>query len=105
MTCRWQVQGVEYTYLIDVDFVPKGEDIAQHLSKTSMYGSFARPLKQCVLETELTCLPGFRFEIDLIGSGSLRSLRQGDILQLNRKGFFICDQAGSLKPRVGLTGI
>jgi len=32
-----------------------------------------------------------RFETEAIGEGSLRNIKKGDIIQLTRRGFFICD--------------
>ena len=34
-----------------------------------------------------------RFETELLGASSLANVTQGRIIQINRKGFFICDQA------------
>eukprot|EP00056_Hartaetosiga_gracilis_P007182 m.105150 g.105150 ORF g.105150 m.105150 type:complete len:1374 (+) comp12650_c0_seq2:409-4530(+) len=64
-----KITAVEYQPLIDVPYIPKGEDIKQHVREKSMY------------------------TVNLIGSSTLASLRQGDIIQISRKGNFICDLA------------
>ncbi|EDQ91921.1 uncharacterized protein MONBRDRAFT_31356, partial [Monosiga brevicollis MX1] len=62
------IKAMEYTYFIDCNFVPKGEDVTTHLVDKS------------------------EFEIDLVGTAQLAELQPGHIIQLNRKGFFICDK-------------
>jgi hypothetical protein len=36
-----------------------------------------------------------RFEISLVGTSALAGIKQGEIVQLNRKGFFVCDKVGA----------
>lgn len=62
-----EVQAVEYTYIITKPYVPKGEDFADHVN------------------------PHSRHELAMLGAGTLADLKQGEIVQLHRKGFFICD--------------
>ena len=84
------VTALEYTSLITVPNVPKvgllflylcclcqsrnchaqGEDLAQFVNYNS------------------------KFQTEFLGASSLSHLKLGDIIQLNRKGFFICDQVG-----------
>eukprot|EP01147_Barroeca_monosierra_P002777 gene2777-5630_t len=62
------VTAFEYLPLITIPFIPKGEPIEPYLRDKSKY------------------------EIALMGTTALANLKQGDIIQLNRKGFFVCDQ-------------
>ncbi|KAI6657571.1 Bifunctional glutamate/proline--tRNA ligase [Oopsacas minuta] len=59
---------VRFDYLITKPFVEKEEDFKDFINKNT------------------------RIEEEAIGDPNLNSLKQGDIIQLQRKGFYICDQ-------------
>jgi glutamyl-tRNA synthetase len=41
---------------------------------------------------DLSLCPWQRWEVAALGDGNMRNLRKGDIIQLERKGYFIVDR-------------
>ncbi len=79
------ITALEFSSLITVPNVPK-------------VGSFAFAIAlSCALKGEdLSKFVNFnsRHQADFLGASTLASLKLGDIIQINRKGYFICDQVG-----------
>lgn len=58
---------VYFEHLISKPVLGKDEDFKQHLSKCS------------------------RWELQMLGDSELKDIRKGEVIQLQRRGYFICD--------------
>lgn len=90
---------VNYQPLISKAVITKDDDFKEYINKNSKVCSVVCVLNLVIFAVvifmplvDFASFPLSQFEEMMLGDPCLKNLKKGDIIQLQRRGFYICDQ-------------